>query len=79
MPFLFKIDKRDEEIFVMEKLLSPQRILVVEGKSSAEIAEILKLSPKTVETYRSRLMGKLGINNLQGLIKFAVENGLIPI
>jgi DNA-binding NarL/FixJ family response regulator len=33
--------------------------LVVEGKSSAEIAEALYLSPKTVETYRSRLMHKL--------------------
>jgi DNA-binding NarL/FixJ family response regulator len=38
--------------------------LVVEGKSSAEIAEIIYLSPKTVETYRSRLMQKLEIHDL---------------
>jgi DNA-binding NarL/FixJ family response regulator len=38
--------------------------LVVEGKSSAEIAEIIYLSPKTVETYRSRLMQKLEIDDL---------------
>jgi DNA-binding NarL/FixJ family response regulator len=38
--------------------------LVVEGKSSAEIAEIIYPSPKTVETYRSRLMQKLEIHDL---------------
>jgi len=50
--------------------------LVVEGKSSKEIGKILFLSPKTVETYRSRLMGKLGVENLTNLIRFAVEHGL---
>jgi PAS domain S-box-containing protein len=53
--------------------------LVVKGKSSTEIAEILKLSPKTVETYRSRLMGKLGVGNLPGLIKFAMQHGLTTL
>ena len=50
--------------------------LVVEGKSSAAIAKIVFLSPKTVETYRSRLMKKLDVNDLPALIKFAVANGL---
>ncbi len=49
---------------------------VVEGKSSAAITALLGLSPKTVETYRSRLMRKLGVSNLSGLIRFAIENGL---
>lgn len=53
--------------------------LVVEGKSSAEIAEILSLSPNTVDTYRSRLMQKLGINDLPGLVKFAIQHGLISL
>lgn len=53
--------------------------LVVEGKSSAEIAEILYLSVKTVETYRCRLMQKLAINNLAGLVKFAIQQGLTPL
>ncbi|HET92044.1 MAG TPA: response regulator transcription factor [Chloroflexi bacterium] len=53
--------------------------LVVEGKSSAEIADILYLSPKTVGTYRSRLMQKLGINDLPTLIKFAIQHGLTPL
>jgi DNA-binding NarL/FixJ family response regulator len=53
--------------------------LVVEGKSSAEIAEKLFLSPKTVETYRSRLMQKLGLENLPSLVKFAIQHGLTPL
>ena len=50
--------------------------LVVEGKSSAAIAKSIHLSPKTVESYRSRLMGKLGVHNLAGLVRFAIEHGL---
>ncbi len=53
--------------------------LVAEGKSSAEIAEILALSLKTVETYRSRLMNKLGISDLPGLVRFAIQHGLTPL
>ncbi|MCB0173489.1 MAG: response regulator transcription factor [Anaerolineae bacterium] len=53
--------------------------LVVEGKSSAEIAKLLYLSVKTVETYRYRLMQKLNINDLPGLVKFAIQNGLTPL
>jgi len=52
--------------------------LVVEGKTSAEIAEILSLSPKSVETYRSRLMLKLGVNNIPSLVKFAILHGITP-
>lgn len=53
--------------------------LVVEGKSSSEIAAMINLSPKTVETYRSRIMQKLGIHDLPGLVKFAIQHGLTPI
>lgn len=52
---------------------------VVEGKSSADIAEALLLSPKTVDTYRSRLMEKLGVSNVAGLVRFAVQHGLTPL
>ena len=52
--------------------------LVVEGRSSAEIALLVHLSPKSVETYRSRLMKKLGIADVTGLVKFAVQHGLTP-
>ncbi len=53
--------------------------LVVEGKTSAEIAEILYISPKTVETYRSRLMQKLDIHDLPSLVKFAIQHGLTSL
>jgi len=53
--------------------------LVVEGKSNAEIAGILSLSLKTVETYRSRLMRKLGISDLPSLVRFAIQHGLTPL
>ncbi len=53
--------------------------LVVEGNSSAEIANMLSISIKTVDTYRSRLKQKLGIRDLPGLVKFAIQHGLISL
>lgn len=53
--------------------------LVVEGKSNAKIAESLCLSPKTVETYRSRMMRKLGISDMPSLVKFAIQHGLTSL
>ena len=65
----------------LERLSSREREilqLVAEGKSSAEIGQTLFLSPKTVDTYRSRLMQKLGINDIAGLVRFAIQHGIIP-
>ena len=53
--------------------------LTVEGHSSAAIAEKLKLSSKTVETYRSRLMGKIGVRDLTELVRFAIKHGITPL
>ncbi|MCS7062058.1 MAG: response regulator transcription factor [Anaerolineae bacterium] len=53
--------------------------LVAEGKTSAQIAGMLHLSPKSVETYRSRLMHKIGVNDLPALVKFAVQHGLTTL
>ncbi|MBP9021320.1 MAG: response regulator transcription factor, partial [Syntrophobacterales bacterium] len=50
-----------------------------EGKTSAEIADMLFLSIKTVKTYRSRLMAKLGIKDIPSLIKFAIQHGITSI
>ncbi|HUQ26781.1 MAG TPA: response regulator transcription factor [Burkholderiales bacterium] len=52
--------------------------LVVEGRSSAEIASQVHLSPKSVESYRSRLMKKLGVADVPALVKFALLHGLTP-
>ena len=63
----------------LERLSSRERQilqLVAEGNSSAKIAANLNLSAKSVETYRSRLMRKLGVGDIPTLVKFAVQHGL---
>jgi DNA-binding NarL/FixJ family response regulator len=50
--------------------------MVARGLSSAAIGRELFLSPKTVDSYRSRLMAKLGVADAAGLVRFAVRNGL---
>lgn len=51
--------------------------LVVRGNSSATIGASLALSPKTVDTYRSRLMAKLSVRDLASLVRLAVREGVI--
>ena len=51
--------------------------LVAEGNPSKEIARILNLEVKTVESHRSRLMRKLDTGNIAGLVRHAVRQGLI--
>lgn len=53
--------------------------LTVEGHSSAAIAEKLGLSPKTVDTYRSRLMEKINVHDLPELVRFAIKHGITPL
>jgi len=51
--------------------------MVVNGQSSTEIGLELHLSPKTVATYRSRLMAKLGVEDVPGLVRLAIRHKLI--
>lgn len=51
--------------------------LVVEGHTSAAIAERLALSIKTVETYRARIMRKLGVKDTVELVKFAMRHSIV--
>ena len=51
--------------------------MVVNGLSSAAIGLNLNLSPKTVDTYRSRLMQKLGVSDVTSLVRLAVREGVI--
>jgi len=53
--------------------------LVAEGNSNTTIAELLHISPKSVETYRSRLMLKLGVCNVADLVKFALQHGVTSL
>ena len=51
--------------------------LTAEGFSSREIGEKLFVSPKTVDTYRARIMEKLGLNHRSELVRFALKVGLL--
>lgn len=53
--------------------------LIIEGKSNREIAQLLHRSIRTVEVHRSRVMQKLGADNLVDLIKTAVTMGLVDM
>ena len=53
--------------------------LVAAGKSNGEAAAILGLSARSVETYRLRLMQKLGLEDLPALVKFAIRHGLTTL
>ena len=53
--------------------------LVVEGVGNADVAKRLFISIKTVETYRSRLMQKLGIGNVPELVRFAISHGITQL
>jgi two-component system response regulator NreC len=51
--------------------------LIVEGNSTKQVAEVLCVSPKTVEKHRANVMDKLDIHDLVGLVKFAIKTGII--
>ena len=63
--------------------LSPRErqilVMVASGKSSAAIGEALHLSPKTVDTYRSRLMAKLELSDVPALVRWAIREKLIEL
>ena len=51
--------------------------LIAEGNTSKEIARLLHLSVKTIESHRSRIMTRLGIHNTADLVRYAIRNGVI--
>jgi two-component system response regulator NreC len=53
--------------------------LCAEGRSNAEIAERLFISPRTAETHRANLMRKLGLHSQAELIHYAFQSGLVPV
>src|SRR5687767_4448108 len=53
--------------------------LIVQGSTSAEVGKLLGLSPKSVDTYRSRMMHKLEIDDLASLVKFAIRHGVTSV
>jgi DNA-binding CsgD family transcriptional regulator len=65
------------------KCLSAREIqvlkLVVEGRTSKEIANLMGVLPSTIDTYRSRIMAKLQVDNVPALVRLAIRHGLIGL
>lgn len=53
--------------------------LIAEGHSSKDIASVLNISVKTVETHRANLMERLGIHDVPGLVRFAISAGVVSL
>jgi two-component system response regulator NreC len=51
--------------------------LIAGGFSNKEIGDQLFISHRTVDTHRTNLMKKLGVNNIAGLISYAIKNGIV--
>jgi DNA-binding NarL/FixJ family response regulator len=66
---LLRLSSRERQVLQM----------LAEGHSIAKIAGTLSLSPKTVETYRARMMEKLHIRDLASLVRFAIQQGVSPL
>ena len=76
----YKQSREPQEAGPLEKLSERERevlALTAEGYSSAEIGKKLFLSPKTVDTYRARLMQKLGLSHRSELVRLALDTGLL--
>jgi DNA-binding NarL/FixJ family response regulator len=66
----------------LERLSSRERQvlqMLAEGHTPLDIATALSLSPKTVETYRTRMMEKLGLHDFASLVRFAIQNGITAL
>src|SRR5260370_30693987 len=53
--------------------------LIAEGRTTREIAEILHISVKTVETHRTLLMDRLNLHDVAGLVRYAIRIGLVTL
>lgn len=68
------------ELSPLEQLTSRQREilqLIAEGQNTKEIAHLLGISVKTVETHRLQLMARLDIHDVPGLVRYAIRSGLV--
>ncbi|MDX6558548.1 MAG: hypothetical protein QOF72_1597 [Blastocatellia bacterium] len=74
--------KEVEQARLLKGLTPRQReilILIAEGNSTRDIALLLRISGKTVESHRAQLMERLNIHEVAGLVRFAIRTGLVKI
>ena len=75
-------EKGVAEKFSIECLTPRQREilqLIVESKTTKEIAMLTQLSAKTVEFHRAQLMDRLNIHDVPGLVRYAIRAGILPL
>jgi len=53
--------------------------LIAEGRSNKEVASLLHISAKTVETHRARIMSKLELRTVPDLVRYAIKSGLVDL
>jgi DNA-binding NarL/FixJ family response regulator len=81
LPQSFLLDGIAKRKSPLEQLTGRQREIlqfIAEGQNTKQIGEILKVSPKTVEYHRMKLMECLNIHDVPGLVRFAMQAGLLP-
>jgi len=81
LPKNFALDGIANRKSPLEQLTGRQREilqLIAEGQNTKGIAELLKVSPKTVEYHRMKLMDGLNVHDVPGLVRFALRVGLLP-
>jgi DNA-binding NarL/FixJ family response regulator len=74
------LDEKQTEAEALASLSRRERevlILVVEGRTSKEIARMVGVKPTSIDTYRSRIMTKLEVPEVCSLVRFAIRNGLV--
>lgn len=74
------LERVSGEFSPLEQLTQRQREIlqsIAEGKNTKEIAYVLGISVKTVETHRAQLMKRLGIHDVPGLVRYAIRSGLV--
>jgi two-component system, NarL family, response regulator NreC len=78
--YLEKIEKSEQPAFFILTNREREIVqLIAEGNTTKEIAAILNISVKTVETHRQRAMDKLKIDSIAGLTRFAIREGLVSL
>ena len=81
LPKNFALNGIADQKSPLEELTGRQREilqLIAEGQNTKQIAELLKVSPKTIEYHRLKLMNCLNVHDVPGLVRFALRVGLIP-
>lgn len=76
------VEDLDFDSFTCEPVLLSEReveiiTLIAEGYTNSQIADLLHLSPHTINTHRKNIMGKLGTKNTAGIVMYAVKTNLV--